>query len=61
MVHSNMIVNCLVTFDDVKNAKLIFGPDIISLKVKSVMRKPDSVVTDSVEISREILESQKEL
>ena len=28
MVRSNMIVNCLVTFDDVKNAKLIFGPDI---------------------------------
>ena len=32
MVRSNMIVNCPVTFDDVKNAKLIFGPDINSLK-----------------------------
>ena len=28
MIHSKMIVKCPVTFDDVKNAKLIFGPDI---------------------------------
>ena len=39
-VRSNTIVNCPVTFDDVKNAKLIFGPDITSLKGKSVRRKP---------------------
>ena len=61
MVRSNMIVNCPVTFSDVKNAKLIFGPDITSLKVKSVRHKPDSFVTDYVEIPREILESRKEL
>ena len=60
MVHSNMIVNCPVTFDDVKNAKLIFGPDITSLKEKSVRRKPDSVIMDYVEIPKEILESCKE-
>ena len=52
MVCSNMIVNCPVTFSDVKNAKLIFGPDISSLKGKSVRRKLDSVVTDYVEIPR---------
>ena len=46
MVRSNMIVNFPVTFSDVKNAKLIFGPDITSLKGKAVRRKPDSVVTD---------------
>ena len=34
MVGSNMIVNCPVTFDDVKNAKLIFGPDVTSLEEK---------------------------
>ena len=61
MVCSNMIVNCLVTFSDVKNAKLIFGPDITSLKGKSGRRKPASVVTDYVDIPREILESHKEL
>ena len=56
-----MIVNCPVTFDDVKNAKLIFVPDITSSKGKSVRRKPDTIVTDYVEIYKEILESCKEL
>ena len=32
VVSLNMIVNCPVTFSDFKNAKLIFGPDITSLK-----------------------------
>ena len=45
MIHSKMIVKCPVTFDDVKNAKLIFGPDITSLKGKSARRKPASIVT----------------
>ena len=61
MVRLNMIVNFPVTFDYVKNAKLILGPDINSLKVKSVRRKPASVVTDYVDIPMEILESCKEL
>ena len=34
MVCSNTIVNCPVTFDDVKNAKLISCPDITSFKGK---------------------------
>ena len=59
MVRSNMIVNCSVTFDDVKHAKLIFGHDVTSLKGKSVMRKPDSVVTDYIDIPREILELRR--
>ena len=61
IVRLNMIINCPVTFSDVKNAELIFGPDITSLKVKSVKRKPVSVVTDYVEIPGEIPESRKEL
>ena len=52
MVLSNMIVNCPVTFSDVKNAKLIFGPDITSLKGKSVRRKLASVAEDYVGIPR---------
>ena len=61
MVRSNMIVNFPVTFDDVKNTILIFGPDITLLKGKSVRRKPDSVVTDYVEIPSEIIKSREEL
>ena len=52
MVCLNMIVNFPVTFSNEKNAKLIFCPDITSLKSKSVMHKPASVVTDYVEIPR---------
>ena len=52
MVRSNMIVNCPVIFSDVKNAKIVFGPDITSLKGKSVRRKPASVITDYFEIPR---------
>ena len=47
-----MIINCSVKFYDVKNAKLIFGPDVTSLKGKPVRCKPDSVVTDYVDIPR---------
>ena len=61
MVRLNTIVNYPVTFDDVKNAKLVFGHDMTSLKGKSVRHKPYSIVTDYVEIHREILESRKEL
>ena len=61
MVRSNMIYNCLATLQDVKNAKLFFGPDATSLKGKPVSHNPDSVVTDYVEIPQEILESLKEL
>ena len=34
MVCLNMIVNCPVTFSDVKNTKLIFGSDMTSIKIK---------------------------
>ena len=61
MVRSNMVVSRPVTFDNVKNSKLIFGPDITLLKVNSVRRKPASIVTDCVEIPREILELRKDL
>ena len=61
MVRSNMTVNYPVSFDDVKNAKVIFGPDIISVKGISVRHNPCSVVTDYVEITRDILDLHKEL
>ena len=50
-----------MTFEDVKNAKLIFGSNVTSLKGKLVRRKPASVVTNYVEIPWEILELRKEL
>ena len=58
MVRSKITVNFPVTFYNVKNAKLIFGPDITSLKVKSVRRKPASIVLESrkeLEVSTDIM------
>ena len=52
IVRLNMIVNCPLTFSYVKNAKLIFCPDITSLKGKSVRRKLASVAEDYVGIPR---------
>ena len=59
MVRSNTIVNFHVTFSDAKKAKLIFGPDITSIKIKSVRRKPASLVADYFDILREIFEFHK--
>ena len=59
MVRSNMIVNCPITFSCVKNTKLVFGTDITSLKGKSVRCNPASVVTDYIEIPREIIDSKE--
>ena len=61
MVHLNMIVDYPVTFDKVKKAKLVFGPDITSLKVKSVRHELAGVITNYVEIAREILDSCRDL
>ena len=59
MVRSTMIVNCPVTFEDVNNAKVFFGHNFTSLKGRSSRRKPSSVVTNYVEIPREILDFHK--
>ena len=61
MVRSKIIFNCPVTFDDVKNSNLIFGPDITILKGKSVRHEPDSVVIDYVEIPSETPDLRKEV
>ena len=61
VVRSDMIFNFPVTFDDVKNPKIVFGPDFTLLKGKPVRCKPVSIVIDYVDIPREILKSRKEL
>ena len=55
MVISNMIVNCPVTPQDIKKYDEIFGPNVPSMKRKSVRRRPEAVVSDYVEIPKYIL------
>ena len=56
-----MIINFPLTFYDVKTLNLFLVLISPLLKGKSVMRKPASVVTDCVDIPREILEPRQEL
>ena len=44
MVSSNMIKNCPIDSTDVSNARAIFGPDLASVRGKTVRRKPKSIV-----------------
>jgi hypothetical protein len=55
MVSSNMIKNCPVTLTDVANANTIFGPDLATLKGKTVRITPPPVATDYVQIPNEIM------
>jgi hypothetical protein len=55
MVSSNMIKNCPVTSIDVTNANKIFGPDLETLKGKTVRITPPPVATDYVQITKEIV------
>jgi hypothetical protein len=53
MVCSNMILNCTMTANAIKNANLIFGPDLAGIRGQTVRTLP----ADYVQILRHILES----
>jgi hypothetical protein len=55
MVSSNMIKNCPINPSDVTNAKKIFGPDLATLKGKTVLQTPPLVMMDYVQIPQEIV------
>jgi hypothetical protein len=57
LIASNQIRNLPVTVDDVKVAEKIFGPDIGSLKGKTTRHKPAPVVSDYIEIPKELIMS----
>ena len=56
MVRGGMISNCPVTANAVKNVHQIFGPDLAGIRGRTVMRPPESVTTNYVQIPRAILE-----
>ena len=52
MVRHNLLKDCPVTPEDVENANTIFGPDLATIRGKTVRNSPERVVTDYVEIPR---------
>jgi hypothetical protein len=52
MVRGNMIRNCPIISNNVTNACAIFGPDLASIRGKTVWQTPAPVVADFVEVPR---------
>ncbi len=57
LVHSHMLPECPVTYKDVKKAHTIFGPDLANIQGKMVQKKPERVITNYVEIPRNLITS----
>ena len=52
MVSSNMKKNCPIDSTDVSNDHAIFGPDLASVRGKTVRRKPKSIVEEYVAVPK---------
>ena len=50
MVRLNMLKDCPITNDDIKNANKKFGMDLATIRGKTVRRRPKRVITDYVNI-----------
>ncbi len=59
MVSSNMIANCLISTSDVTNARAIFGPDLASVRGKTVRQTPAPVVGEYVAVPRSLVQSNR--
>jgi hypothetical protein len=54
-----LIAKCPITSKDVSNDRTIFGPDLTSIRGKTVQRAPVPVVTDYVAVPRTLIEANK--
>jgi hypothetical protein len=59
MVSHNLIPNCPVASSDITNARAIFGPDLPSVRGKTVRRTLTPVVADYVAVPRELVAANK--
>ena len=59
MVSSNMKKNCPISTSDVSNARAIFGPDLASVRGKTVRRTPAPVMADYVSVPRSLVETNR--
>ena len=61
MIRANMIKNCPITVTDIKSAHTIFGPDVGSIRGKTVRSRSIPVASDYIAILLIIMEQNSEL
>ena len=61
IVGNNQLPNCTITRDDILAAEHIFGPDVGSLKGKTVRKAPNQVRPTMGSIPHEIMERYKDI
>jgi hypothetical protein len=61
MVSSNMIRNCPVTPADISAANKVFVPNVASVKGKTVWATQEPVITEYVEVPKEIVDLNKDV
>jgi hypothetical protein len=59
MVSNNLIPECPITSTDITNARAIFGPDLPSVRGKTVRATPVPVVADYVAVLRSLVDANK--
>jgi len=59
MVSNNLIPECPITSTDITNARAIFGPDLLSVRGKTVRTTPALVVADYVAVPRNLVDWQQ--
>ena len=61
IAQTNQIANDPVTLEDIKIAESVFGKDIGCLKGKTKLSKPIPVVSDHIEIPKELISKQRDI
>eukprot|EP00957_Ditylum_brightwellii_P057647 4371044-Ditylum_brightwellii.AAC.1 len=56
MVKLNLLPDSPISLQDVKNAEFLFGPDLGSLKGKSIQESPKQVTTKYIHIPHELID-----
>jgi hypothetical protein len=59
MVSRNLITNCPITTTNISNPHVMFGPDLASIRGKTVQRTPVPVVADYVAVTCSLVETNK--
>ena len=60
-VNNKIIVNCPISSQDIKNAEFIWGPDLGSLKGKTVRSTPSSVRIQIYNIPYQIMQQYRDV